>query len=231
MDLLPETLAPPRDGEVHLWLLEPAAVSATLRATLAASLSPDEHARAARFHFERDRTLFILGRGLVRRLLGSARAAPPASLVFEHGPHGKPLLRGEGPCFNVSHTEGMVAVALSRHPVGVDVERFRRNLDLLAIAQQVFSASERAALEQLQDEARLAYFARVWTLKEAIIKATGEGMSAALQQLTLDLSCPEQPRIASSSEPWRLASFTASAGIWAAVATRTDAPLVLVRKA
>jgi 4'-phosphopantetheinyl transferase len=97
-------------------------------AQLSDLLDEAERARAARFHFKRDRRHYIAARGLLRSLLGSARNEPASELVFEYGPHGKPALapradRDGTLHFNVSHSSGWGMFVLNWHgEVGIDLE-------------------------------------------------------------------------------------------------------------
>jgi len=72
---------------------------------LAAVLSPDAQARAARFRFDQERERYSVGRGALRAILGAYADRNPASLAFEYGPFGKPALSGlYGLAFNLSHS-------------------------------------------------------------------------------------------------------------------------------
>ncbi len=124
----------------------------------------------------------------LRLLLGSMLVHPPSELIFGRGPFGKPYLVWPWPSprdvlhFNLSHTDGAVAVALARAPVGVDIEIQQDLPDFLEIAEFAFAqetfvavASSAIGLE------RRSLFYRHWTLGEALIKATGGGISHDLK--------------------------------------------------
>jgi 4'-phosphopantetheinyl transferase len=137
-------------------------------------LDAEERRRADSYRFARDRNLFIAAHALLRTMLSDATGCSTASWRYVNGEHGKPALAGAGAeCglhFNLCHTDGYSACAVSRYEVGLDIEASDRptNLDL---SRQVFSPGE-ASLAQ--SDANL--FFRFWTLKEAFIKATGEGL-------------------------------------------------------
>jgi 4'-phosphopantetheinyl transferase len=80
-------------------------------------LSPDERERAARFHFQEDRQSYLVAHSLTRGVLGELTAIKPSELVFELGSHGRPELvlpeRPQRLRFNLSHTRGMVACAVT----------------------------------------------------------------------------------------------------------------------
>ena len=147
---------------------------------LEAYLDPDEHARAARFRFARDRRRFIVRRGLLRERLAQVVSEPPNRLVFSLGRWGKPTLR-DHPCpFSLSHSHERMALAISELEVGCDIERINEELDWAPVAAQLLGPS---ALKQLarvpQADARAAFF-RCWTRMEARVKAAGDGLGQSI---------------------------------------------------
>lgn len=152
-------------------------------------LTAAEQARAARFHFDRDRTRYITGRAFLRRQLGRTLGRPPHHLILSEGPWGKPALTGGEIEFNLSHSGRWAALALSRTGrVGLDLERLDRTLDLRGLAESCFTAPERAVLDGLETTvARRNRFFAFWTAKEAIMKWTGQGMSLPPLDITLAL--------------------------------------------
>jgi 4'-phosphopantetheinyl transferase len=217
------------EDELHIWPARLDASSTDLD-RFSKSLSTDERARAARFHFRRDRDRYVAGRGLLRVLLGSYLEVAPAQLRFEYTQHGKPLLPDAGLSFNVSHSGDHALFAFGPGlEVGVDVEVMRREPAEEEVAERFFAASEVKALRALPRAAQAEAFLRCWTRKEAYVKARGDGLSLSLQDFEVTLG-PGEPaglvRTAwSQSEPaaWRLYDLS---GLYrkcvAAVAVRTD---------
>ena len=110
---------------------------------------------------------------------------PPTAWRFLVDANGKPSIDPNvGPHqvqFNLSHTRGLVAVALaSRGVIGVDVEEIDEAKANLAIAEAYFARSEVEMLQKAPPSERARCFFRLWTLKEAYIKAIGKGLSAPL---------------------------------------------------
>ena len=178
-------------------------------------LSDEERARAARFHFERDRDSYVLAHALARTLLGRLTGVEPRALRFALGAHGRPELEwpAQSPRlrFNISHTHGLVACALAlEHDVGVDVEHVERRLEIGRVAPSVFSPDERRALASLDGDALRTRFFQLWTLKEAYIKARGMGLALPLREITFQLDERERPALAlgavldDSAERWWL---------------------------
>jgi 4'-phosphopantetheinyl transferase len=184
-----------REGEplpkplVQVWTvnLDDAGVPAVQLAQL---LSPDEQHRAARFRFERDRQRYVVGRGALRVLLGAYLDRSPGQVKFVLGASGKPALEsqpnGSDLHFNLAHAGGHALYAFTRAAeVGVDLENLRPVEEMQDIADRFFAAPESAALRELPNERRAEIFFRVWTRKEAVIKAVGEGLSRPLDHFTV----------------------------------------------
>jgi 4'-phosphopantetheinyl transferase len=161
------------------------------------SLSVDETARAQRFRFEHLRRKFIIARGVLRVLLGRYLDLPPESIAFHYTSTGKPILAVDcGIHFNVSHSGQVALFAFARDcEVGIDVEQIRPLPEMLSIAERFFSAEETAELVETPDDERERAFFRCWTRKEAYIKATGEGLSAPLDQFAVAFRDGEAARL------------------------------------
>jgi len=216
--------------EVHVWhlRLDP---SDSCIVRLKDSLSAEELERAARFRFDRHRAEFILARGSLRSLLGAYLAIPPDEVCFQYSEHGKPsVAEVHSPSslhFNVSHTEGMAIFGFCRgHRIGVDVERLRDDFRADEISERFFSLSERAALNNAPTAQSHELFFRVWTRKEAYIKARGEGLSHHLHQF--DVSTDETAILlatrpdTSEAQRWRLQDIKIPSGFVAAAALEVD---------
>ncbi|MBE9042478.1 4'-phosphopantetheinyl transferase superfamily protein [Oscillatoriales cyanobacterium LEGE 11467] len=200
---------------------------------LLALLSADERQRADRFFRQVDRHSFIAARGILRKLLGSYLNRPPERLEFGYAERGKPFLVDgvraasvRENCnnsleFNLSHSGGIALYAIARHRrVGIDVESFRE-LDTLPLAQRFFSDREYRQLSGYPPERQPAAFFSAWTAKEALLKATGEGL-LGLSQVEISLAgedlIPSLHSMASSPAQWYLQSLEVGAGYKAAVA-------------
>ena len=157
----------------------------------AALLTDDERERAARFVFAEDRRAFIAGRALSRSVLGAAAGVAPRDIEFALNDYGKPRVAhprlDDQLSFNISHTRSLVACAVGwNREIGVDVETIRD--PPMDLADHYFAAPEAAALRALTAaEQREAFFA-VWTLKEAVIKAVGRGLSMPLDRFAVSWS-------------------------------------------
>jgi 4'-phosphopantetheinyl transferase len=202
-------------------------------------LTPDERARAGRVRQDDRRAAFIVGRGRLRVLLGEVLGCRPDAVPIVDGLGEKPRLdeaAGARVRFSVAHSAQLVLWALTMdHDVGVDVERVDEAVEWEALAARVFTAAERAALGALDPDARRGAFFDGWTRKEAVIKATGEGLRRPLRSFAVSvephraamLSC--DPTLG-APDSWVLVPVPVSPGYRAAVAVRgrrTPMPLRL----
>jgi 4'-phosphopantetheinyl transferase len=190
------------------------------------SLTSEELNRASRFVFEKDRQLFVTAHALLRFGLAAATGAP--WLSFRVDQYGKPELDppcGEPPLrFNLSHTNGLAACALSYgHAVGIDVEEISRPVDFHLIAEKFFAAEEQQLVERSGPGEQPEVFYRIWTLKEAIIKGIGCGLSLPLQDFafTLDpLALKIAAHLDEDSASWQVHELTPTTDHRLALAVR-----------
>ena len=175
---------------VHIWLVDPAAVRDTeLLNAYHQLMTSDEHARWERYRFDKDKHQHRVTRALVRHTL--SRYAPhiaPADWRFTCNSHGKPSIVNSLPEaleFNLSHTQNRVALAVTRmQEIGVDVEKIKPVDQVRGLAAGCFTENEnRYIFSDSSDEVMWRFF-KLWTLKEAYIKACGRGLSISLQALS-----------------------------------------------
>jgi len=227
---LPEWQTALRPGEVHVW-----------HGTLEASpdpVSPAEAARAGRMRAQRRRREFLVCRGALRRILAAALGIDALAVPVIEGAHGKPRIESGGrPTvgFNLSHSGDrfVVAIALDTEP-GVDIERIRPRRNLEGLSRRFFSTAEQAEVAAAPDP--LGAFYRVWTRKEAVIKADGRGVGIGLDRFDVNAGEPPFLRDArwNGADPdeacrWSLRSLEAGPGYTAALALRSPAVEVIVR--
>jgi 4'-phosphopantetheinyl transferase len=179
--------------EVHVWLAKLDDYAAD---NLKVMLAADELARAARFHFDKDRNHFIVARALLRKLLAAYLDTNAGELQISYAEKGKPSVeesRRGSLKFNVAHSHGLGIYAFSwNREVGIDLEFIREDLADEQIAERFFSQSEIQSLRELPAELRKQAFFDCWTRKEAYIKARGEGLSIPLDEFDVSLAPGEE---------------------------------------
>jgi 4'-phosphopantetheinyl transferase len=164
-------------------------------------LDAAERAQRARFHFVRDRTRYLVTRALVREILSRHAPIAPTQWRFRAGRHGRPVICNEHPAcagleFNVSHTRGLVVLAVTRdRAVGVDVENLRARSLSLELAERYFEAVEVASILRLPPAQRERRCFEHWIFKEAYLKARGFGLAAPLDAVRLDFETPGEVRL------------------------------------
>lgn len=184
-------------NDVHVWRVS-LDLTSTILDRLRRFLSPDELARAARFHFERDRQHFIVARGCLRTILSRYLKMHAADIQFIYGPQGKPQLDSscldtQPPYFNLAHSEGLAIYAVTRvGEIGIDLECIRPEFTGDDIANRFFSPGEVSCLNAMPKDVRPEAFFNCWTRKEAFIKAIGMGLSLPLDQFEVTLA-PGEP--------------------------------------
>lgn len=211
---------PPQPDEIFIWFGVPLASGETLFDMAADLLDAHTKAEARRFRQDGDLSCFIAAHAGLRTMLGATLGIRPVDMHIVRDARGKPLLHtdqggstpGGNLHFNISHTRGLVAVALAGCPVGIDVETPDEIPDCDQVARSVFAPESLAALNaSTTANSRNALFYRFWTLGEAFIKATGLGIIQGLDSFAFTATGPVQLiRVAPNWGPaarWRFGIF------------------------
>jgi len=188
------------DGIALFTLLDPAPLPAWM---ILDCLSPAEHERLERTRHSGAKERFRRGRILLRNILGRTLKLDPANVPLTLGEFGKPMV--EGIHFNMSHTEGVLILALSQTVVGVDVEMPTAGRDIHGLVNRWFTEIERQQFSTLPVSLQPGAFLRGWTCKEALLKALGTGVRD-LQNVSVDLDPRHPPRVLEcpGSNRWEL---------------------------
>ena len=212
---------------IEIWRADLDELFAT-RADLLDNLNAHETARAARLVRPIDRARFSIGRGWLRELLSQRLAHAAPQIAIEYGARGKPF----APDFpdwhwSVSHSSHVAIVAIARgRKIGVDIERVRPN----AIVAGALAPGERAANDE--------EFLQLWTLKEAFLKARGDGWIIAPADIDVShwrRGCLLRDEVSGAwtrCERWELLPRSEFAGCVGAIAfEKSDvAPEIIVRR-
>lgn len=167
-----------------LYLLNPVLVRAEQLDRLRTALSPQEESLWQQIHQPARRREYLLGRGLLRQLLAERLGCQTDELRFDTNAHGKPELRSHRWQFNLSHSGEWLVLALCREgPLGVDIEMGLRRRPVLPLARRFYADSEYQWLRALPEQEQASAFYRLWSRKEAVLKAQGNGIAAGLDKI------------------------------------------------
>ncbi|KAI7730772.1 hypothetical protein M8C21_020877 [Ambrosia artemisiifolia] len=185
----------PSRMETHLWYVLPNEVkSQSLLSQYVDLLSPHEKDHVFSMRGDELQKSALLARALVRTTISRYQIhshVSPTSLVFRKNAHGKPEVIWEESDdwhppplhFNLSHTSSLIACGVTvGSPIGIDVEEKQRTMKnrILSFAKRYFSREEVEVLSAISDaEVQRHEFIKLWTLKEAYVKALGIGFSGA----------------------------------------------------
>jgi 4'-phosphopantetheinyl transferase len=163
-------------------------------------LSAAETARFARFRFARDRNRYAARHGILRVLLSVYLNCTPPEVEIRSDPKGRPYIVGPGHDaelqFSMSHSEGLAIYAFGRSGrIGVDIERISGFSEVQEFAAMNFDPAEIQELDGCPESTRLHVFFKLWTRKEAVLKASGDGLAIPLNRV--DVST-----LASNEAPW-----------------------------
>jgi len=222
----PRELPAPAEG-ISLWWCELERTPTEL-AAIARTLSATEIARAARFGTDALRHRWIAGRAALRQVLAMTLGIAPSEVAIRRGVRGRPELTEGGARidFNVSHTRGVALMAIAHDAapatrIGVDIEHTEREVGVDMLEKKFLAPPERDRIAGLSPDLRRRQFLRYWTCKEAMSKATGDGIIAPFRELEVELG--DSPRLRAGPPPyvaddWSLVDAAVSAEWFATVA-------------
>ena len=183
-------------------------------------LTPGEITRANKYLRSTDRDKFIISRSSLRYILSGYLKCAPATISFKLTKSNKPEIDCQPTSnihFNLSDSADRVLVAVAAAPVGIDVELINPRFDYHAILNNNFSPDEAAYID-LNDSFKRFFL--LWTRKEAILKATGIGLTDHLKLIpSLDGQHVTEGALLSTTNNWQLNSFEINGDYIATVAT------------
>lgn len=213
--------------EVHIWRGS-TRISADFARRLGELLSDAERAKAARFTHQADRNRYIASHAMLRLVLSAYVGAPAFKLDFQTDRYGKPRLQQatrQGLSFSLSHSGELALLALAlRQPVGIDIEAIRCDFELSTLVDRVLAETECELLKQTPLNIQRALFFRAWVRKEAVLKASGRGLTCDPRRITVlrskSLNGPQSTKVDTgpNGEQWNVRDVTSCSGYAAAVA-------------
>ena len=182
-------------------------------------LDVDERRRAARFHFEHDRSVYLLAHALWRAVLGICLGVDAAAVPLVRMPSGQPQLPGTPLATSLSHSGNWVAIAVGHAAtVGVDIECAPARIELGDLLATICTPAEAADMQKLPMPAREAALLALWTRKEALLKAFGTGLLESPSTLSAATSALVAAPSTSAYPPCRVRGLDLPAGVAGAFA-------------
>jgi 4'-phosphopantetheinyl transferase len=217
------------DYQVHIWQTNLKTLSIYSKDILN-TLSPDEIKRADNLRFTRDREHFIVRRYLLRLILSKYCNCQPREIMFRYNSFKKPFIcipEFKEIKFNMSYSNDLMLVGLSRQKdIGIDIEKVREMRDLENIAVENFSLQELKYRDSKLDKTNT--FFKIWTRKEAFIKAKGKGIYQPLKSFCIDInSSGSYEHLVIFNHPfeskrWRTSELNTSDSYIASMAIKSD---------
>ncbi len=219
------------ESQVRLYALDSRELGAAALARFAAKLDAAETARAARFVFDKHRRRFIAAHGFLREVLARELSRESAALEFEFGLQGKPRVKHAQLHFSLTHTGEHALVAVAGFELGLDAEEIRATRVDAPLARRVMTPEEFESWSQAPREVQVLAFFRLWSAKESVMKASGQGMTLGPDSFAVFL--PGSVEVGASVEVdgrvWSPRTLESSADL--ALALATDRALEIVRDA
>jgi 4'-phosphopantetheinyl transferase len=166
----------------HLFKVEVDSCFEKVKASMDQVLAFTEREKANRFFYMQDKKRYLVSRFVLRHILSLFVAVSPEQICFFEFGNRKPAVQGVE--FNLSHSGNLLLIAVSSLPVGIDVELVSPDLDFESIFSGNFSAGEQ--LRILQSKQPLNSFYAYWTRKEAVLKASAEGLIDNMDELDVN---------------------------------------------
>lgn len=216
--LLRAGFVPPGINEACVLVFDSSSL-ATHAAAAERVLDAGERDRAARFHFERDRTVYLLAHALWRMVLGICLDVDATAVPLVRMPSGQPQLPGTPLATSLSHSGNWVALAVGHAvTVGVDIECSPARIALADLLTTICTLAEAADMRELPVAAREAALLALWTRKEALLKAFGTGLLEPPSTLSAAVSASVKAPPGSAYPPCRVCDLSLPAGVVGAVA-------------
>jgi phosphopantetheinyl transferase len=151
-----------------------------------ALISESEIARAQDLR-EPDRQRYLVSRIILKQISACFLQNDAQKIEISYGVNGKPFLSGFPELqFNMSHSGHILAFGFTwNRAIGVDIEDQLRSVNRVPMEKFLFTADELAILNSVPDKQRQEAFINSWTRKEALLKATGEGLTRSMNELEI----------------------------------------------
>lgn len=169
------------DSEINLYKIDLLKLQESIP-DLTRVLSASEFQRANRYHFIKDKNRFIICRALLKILLSEYIGLDISQIIIAVNANKKPYLPTHPHTyFNISHSVDYALIAIAKYPVGIDIEYINKEFNYKDILPTVFQQQEIDDIERSSNVFNNFY--KLWTRKEAILKAIGKGINDDISKI------------------------------------------------
>jgi 4'-phosphopantetheinyl transferase len=145
-------------------------------------LNPEEFKRSQKYHFEKDINTYITCRALLRCIIANQTGLTNSEISLSLNKNNKPHLASNRTFhFNLSHSNDYAIIAISNMAVGIDLEYLNNKFEFEDVMPSIFNTREIETV--LLNQNKLYLFYKIWTRKEAVVKATGKGINNFLTEI------------------------------------------------
>ncbi|MCG9793499.1 4'-phosphopantetheinyl transferase family protein [Flavobacterium algicola] len=178
-----------------------------LKTELGRFLNTSETDRANRFHNKMDSDRFTIYRSILKMILASYTNTSAHNIVFEYGANKKPYLANHPKIhFNISHAEDFAVIAVSSKEIGIDVEYLDKQFDYIDLIPDIFTNDAANSITTTHNQKEQFY--KLWTRKEAFVKAIGKGIDEGFKEVPcIDGQHFIDSNYHSTSKNWKVNSF------------------------
>jgi len=177
------SIAQLQTNHIDLWVIEPARLSSQSLSFLQSLLSTSEQQALKKYKHPKAHHTALITRSVSRLILSEYIALAPNEIVFIRNQHGKPEIKNNPHHirFNLSHNNELIVMAVCvKDDIGCDIENPQRSINIEPITRRYFSSQEHIEITNCPITEQQIRFFEIWTLKEALVKATGVGISLGL---------------------------------------------------
>jgi len=197
MNSTPSSLSQLQHNHIDLWSVSVEQFTDSKQEQANMLLTAQEQIKIASYKNNNAKKTALISRALCRLVLSQYIDCPPQAHQFIRNKHGKPSLANNSKqlTFNISHNDKLVVIAVCvNDQIGCDIESPERQVSIEPITRRYFSEQEHSMLMAKQGESQKQAFFKIWTLKEAFVKATGIGISLGLDSFYFlnEESLPQQ---------------------------------------
>lgn len=169
-------------SEAKLFKIELSHYDGIVNLLLQKHLTFQEVQRAQKYVHIKDRNRFIICRSLIKYLLAKEIGVDISLVRLEEHPDGKPYFPLDRTLFfNLAHAGDCAVVAIGKCELGVDIEWINRDFEYRDMLSTVFNQTEIEHIQDSKDQCHSFY--KLWTRKEAIVKAIGRGIDDDLYKI------------------------------------------------